>query len=55
MRVEAKILLVEDDVSMGYLLTTILQTEGYDPRLCIEDVYKRQYLMRLKSLVTGNI
>ena len=36
MRVEAKILLVEDDVSMGYLLTTILQTEGYDPRLCID-------------------
>ena len=36
MRVEAKILLVEDDVSMGYLLTTILQPEGYDPRLCIE-------------------
>ena len=34
MRADTKILLVEDDVSMGYLLTTILQTEGYDPRLC---------------------
>lgn len=36
MRPEAKILLVEDDVSMGYLLSTILQEEGHDPRLCID-------------------
>ncbi len=36
MRADAKILLVEDDVSMGYLLTTILQAEGHDPRLCID-------------------
>lgn len=36
MRPDAKIMLVEDDVSMGYLLTTILQTEGYDTKLCID-------------------
>ena len=31
---DVKILLVEDDVSMGYLLTTILEQEGYTVRLC---------------------
>ncbi len=31
---DAKILLVEDDTSMGYLLTTILQGEGYKVKLC---------------------
>jgi DNA-binding response OmpR family regulator len=31
---EAKILLVEDDASMGYLLSTILEQEGYTVRLC---------------------
>jgi DNA-binding response OmpR family regulator len=31
---DVKILLVEDDVSMGYLLTTILEQEGYSVRLC---------------------
>ena len=31
---DVKILLVEDDVSMGYLLTTILEQEGYTIRLC---------------------
>lgn len=36
MRPDAKILLVEDDVSMGYLLTTILQEEGYSTNLCID-------------------
>jgi DNA-binding response OmpR family regulator len=34
MRTEPKILLVEDDSSMGYLLTTILEGEGYKVRLC---------------------
>ncbi len=31
---EAKILLVEDDVSMGFLLTTILQEEGFEVKHC---------------------
>ena len=30
----AKILLVEDDMSMGYLLSTILEQEGFSVRLC---------------------
>jgi len=36
MRAEAKILLVEDDVSMGYLMNTILQAEGHEARLCTD-------------------
>lgn len=31
-----KILLVEDDTSMGYLLTTILQEEGFQVKLCAD-------------------
>lgn len=34
MRTDPKILLVEDDISMGYLLTTILEEEGYKVKLC---------------------
>lgn len=34
MNTAPKILLVEDDVSMGFLLTTILENEGYSVRLC---------------------
>jgi len=34
MSTETKILLVEDDASMGYLLTTILEQEGFIVRLC---------------------
>jgi DNA-binding response OmpR family regulator len=33
---ETKILLVEDDTSMGYLLSTILQGEGYKVKLCTD-------------------
>ena len=32
----AKILLVEDDVSMGYLLSTLLEQEGFTVRLCCD-------------------
>jgi DNA-binding response OmpR family regulator len=31
---KSKILLVEDDVSMGFLLTTILQAEGFEVKHC---------------------
>jgi DNA-binding response OmpR family regulator len=34
MNTAPKILLVEDDVSMGFLLTTILEQEGFCVRLC---------------------
>lgn len=34
MTARGKILLVEDDVNMGYLLTTILEQEGLDVQLC---------------------
>lgn len=33
---ETKILLVEDDTSMGYLLSTILEGEGYKVKLCTD-------------------
>jgi len=36
MQTESKILLVEDDTSMGYLLTTILEGEGYKVKLCTD-------------------
>src|SRR5688572_12899656 len=34
MRTETNILLVEDDTSMGYLLTTLLEEEGYTVKHC---------------------
>lgn len=34
MTAQPKILLVEDDMSMGYLLSTILEQEGFNVRLC---------------------
>jgi|SRR5687768_22580 len=45
MRTDSRILLVEDDVSMGYLLTTLLEEEGYSVRHCADgesglNVYK---------------
>ena len=36
MQTESKILLVEDDTSMGYLLMTILEGEGYKVKLCTD-------------------
>jgi len=33
---DIKILLVEDDTSMGYLLTTIFQEEGFHVKLCVD-------------------
>jgi len=36
MQTDTKILLVEDDTSMGYLLTTILEGEGYKVKLCTD-------------------
>jgi DNA-binding response OmpR family regulator len=33
---DSKILLVEDDISMGYLLTTILEGDGYSVKLCTD-------------------
>ena len=36
MCISAKILLVEDDISMGYLLKTILEQEGFTVRLCTD-------------------
>ena len=41
----AKILLVEDDVSMGYLLSTILEQEGFTVRLCCDgETGRHEYL-----------
>lgn len=34
MRTDSRILLVEDDTSMGYLLTTLLEEEGYSVKHC---------------------
>jgi DNA-binding response OmpR family regulator len=34
MRTDSRILLVEDDTSMGYLLTTLLEGEGYSVKHC---------------------
>jgi DNA-binding response OmpR family regulator len=33
---DSKILLVEDDISMGYLVTTILEGDGYSVKLCAD-------------------
>lgn len=36
MRTDPRILLVEDDTSMGYLLTTLLEEEGYSVQYCAD-------------------
>ncbi len=36
MRTDPRILLVEDDTSMGYLLTTLLEEEGYSVQHCAD-------------------
>jgi DNA-binding response OmpR family regulator len=36
MRTDSRILLVEDDTSMGYLLTTLLEGEGYSVKHCVD-------------------
>lgn len=36
MRTDPRILLVEDDTSMGYLLTTLLEGEGYSVKHCAD-------------------
>ena len=36
MRTDPRILLVEDDTSMGYLLTTLLEEEGYSVKHCVD-------------------
>jgi DNA-binding response OmpR family regulator len=36
MKSDAKILLVEDDASMGYLLTTLLTEEGFSVKHCVD-------------------
>jgi DNA-binding response OmpR family regulator len=51
MHTDSKILLVEDDASMGYLLTSLLEGEGYSVKLCNDgDVALMEYKPGLYKL-----